>query len=257
MLNATIVKRIEVSQGLVIFYVKPDQAFNNFQPGQYVTLGLPGSASRPASFPAEAEAQDADKLIKRPYSIASSPEQSEYLELYIAIVPEGLLTSRMAMLKEGDRVFCAQKIIGTFTTAPIPAEHDLILVSTGTGIAPFLSMVRTPSIWSSGRKITIIHGARFEGDLAYRTELTELAKSNTNFKYYPVLSRKNDGWTGQAGYVQHLFEKNVVVADPKRQDIMICGNPKMIEDLKAVLVPKGYTVHSKRSPGNLHVEEYW
>ena len=166
MLNATVVRRVDVTPELMILSVKPDGGVPEFQPGQYVALGLFGAAERPTHFPAEREAHAPDKIIKRAYSIGSSPLTREYLEFYIAVVPDGGLTSRLALVREGDRVFLAPKITGTFTLEHVSAERNLVLVSTGTGLAPFMSMVRTPSTWTPGRRITVVHGVRHTHDLA-------------------------------------------------------------------------------------------
>jgi len=261
MLNATIVKRVDVTPELMILSVKPDGGVPAFQPGQYVALGLYGSAPRPAHFPAEREPVGGDKLIKRAYSIGSSPTERECLEFYIAVVPDGGLTSRLALTRPGDRVFLAPKITGTFTLEHVPAERDLVLVATGTGLAPFVAMIRTAETWTSGRKITVVHGVRHVADLAYREELESLARGAGSVEqgrlvYHPVVSR-DSGWSGARGHVQGLFDNGVVVPDPKRDSVFLCGNPAMIEGMETLLVGKGYTVHSKKTPGNLHLEKYW
>ena len=143
-LNASIKRRINITDELVIFHVTPDSGVPDFKPGQYIALGLPGSAPRPEDFPPEEEEQKPDKIIKRAYSVGSPPSEKGWLELYIAIVPTGALTSRFALLEEGDRLFAAPKIVGTFVIDDVPSEHNLILVSTGTGIAPFMAMIRDP-----------------------------------------------------------------------------------------------------------------
>ena len=152
MLNATVVGRVEITPELFIIHVKPDGGVADFHPGQYVALALPGSALRPAHLPGDREPQDGEKLIKRAYSIGSSPIVKDYLEFYIAVVPEGALTPRLSLPKVGERIWMAPKITGTFTAHGIPPEHNLVLLSTGTGIAPFMSMIRTPTLWTEGRK---------------------------------------------------------------------------------------------------------
>ncbi|MCB0311453.1 MAG: ferredoxin--NADP reductase, partial [Bdellovibrionales bacterium] len=251
MLNATVVERIDITSELVVFHIKPDTAIPSFKPGQYVSLGLPGSAPRPADFPPEATPQSPDKLIKRAYSIGSSPSQGNYLEFYIAIAPTGALTSRLYLLKAGDRVFMHNRIVGTFTLDDIPPDHNLVMVSTGTGIAPYMSMLRTPETWAVGRKISLLHGVRFSRDLAYRDELLQLQERNSNFRYYATVSRDDPEWDGEKGYVQQFFEPGRIDLDPKVDRVFICGNPGMIEAVQKLLEPRGYTEHTRRSPGNL------
>ena len=259
MLNATLLKRIDVTKELVRFIVKPDAPFKEFQSGQYVAIGLLGSSPRPEGFPPEKEASPPDKLIKRAYSIGSSPEDQEAIEFYIAIVPDGALTSRLVLLKEGDRLYCAPKITGTFTLDGVPPQANLVLVSTGTGIAPFMSMLRTKKTWSEGRKISILHGVRFPKDLGYRDELMSYCeKYPTTFSYHPVVSR-DDGtpWAGKKGHVQKLFSDGSLTLDPAVDHVFLCGNPAMIDEVEKLLLGKGYVEHTRKVPGSLHLERYW
>lgn len=258
MLNSTVVGRIDITPELMILQVKPDSGVPSFQPGQYVALGLPGAAPRYEGAPEEREAPPADKLIKRAYSIGSSPSGGEYFEFYIAIVPDGSLTSRLAVVKPGDRLFAQPKVTGTFTLEGIPAEHNLVLVSTGTGLAPFMSMVRTPSTWSADRKITIAHGVRYPQDFAYSDELLSYASTRSGFQYLPIASRAPESYTGRRGRVQALFSDGSINLNPATDHVFLCGNPAMIDELERELTTSmGYTVHSKKTPGNLHVEKYW
>ena len=257
MLNATVVKKISITPELIILGIKPDGAVPDFQPGQYVALGLCGSAPRPEHFPVEKEPHAPDKLIKRAYSIGSSPLQKDCVEFYIAVLPEGALSSRLVLLKEGDRIFMAPKITGTFITSGLPKESRLVLVCTGTGLAPYISMLRTPSIWESSSHATVVHGVRYVPDLGYRSELLEMAASRENLRYYPIVSRADDSWQGERGYVQKFFEQETIVLDPARDHVFLCGNPGMIEHMEGFLGPRGYTEHTKRNPGNLHLEKYW
>jgi ferredoxin--NADP+ reductase len=258
MLNSTVVGRIDVTPELMILQVKPDGGIPSFQPGQYVALGLPGAAPRYEGAPDEREVPAADKLIKRAYSIGSSPVVGDYFEFYIAIVPDGALTSRLAVVKPGDRLFAQPKVTGTFTLDGIPDDHNLVLVSTGTGLAPFMSMVRTPSTWTSGRKITIVHGVRYPQDFAYSDELLSYSSQRNDFTYLPIASRASESFSGRKGRVQALFNDGSINLNPQSDHVFLCGNPAMIDELERDLTGSlGYTVHSKKTPGNLHIEKYW
>ncbi|MBI3794434.1 MAG: hypothetical protein HY280_06865 [Nitrospinae bacterium] len=113
-LNAVLLKRVEVAPGLIILSVKPDGwKLPVFEPGQYAVLGLSGSALRTDLSDPETEALPADKIIKRAYSIASSSKENEYVELYITLIRSGSLTPRIFALKEGDKIFLADKFKGT------------------------------------------------------------------------------------------------------------------------------------------------
>jgi ferredoxin--NADP+ reductase len=258
MLNSTVVGRTNVTKDLIILQVRPDAGVPDFLPGQYVALGLPGSAARYEGAPDEPVAPAADKLIKRAYSIGSSPAVKDYLEFYIAVVPDGSLTSRLAVLKAGDRVFAQPKVTGTFTLEGVPDEHSLVLISTGTGLAPFMSMVRTPQTWTSGRKITVVHGVRYPEDLSYADELLSYQNDRGPlFSYLPIASRAPEAYSGRKGRVQVLFDEGHLALNAATDHVYLCGNPAMIESLEKQLVDNGFSLHSKKAAGNLHVEKYW
>jgi ferredoxin--NADP+ reductase len=244
--NATVTKKIQLTEDLLIVRVLPDNGVHQFTPGQYVALGLVVSSSE----------NDTPKLIKRAYSIGSSPNERGFLEFYIAIVTDGALTPSIRNLSEGDKLFCAPKITGHFTLESVPNEANLILISTGTGIAPFVSMITTPTTWQHNRQITMIHGVRYLRDLGYRAEIEEMQKTYPNLHYFPVVSRE-DSTATHRGYVQDLIKSGKVSANPASDHVLLCGNPAMITDVEALLVERGFIVHSKKTPGNLHHEKYW
>ena len=243
LLNSTIISKIHITPDLAIFRIMPDAGVSDFKAGQYVALGL--------------HDKNTNKLIKRAYSIGSSPENKEYLEFYIAIVANGELTSNLGSLKEGDRVYTAPKITGHFTLDPIPEDSPVIMIATGTGLAPFISMLKTGDLLKT-RKITLVHGVRHITDLAYREELLMLQSMYIqNLKYFCVVSRDEETDNIYKGYVQSLIERDILQLDPTKDHVLMCGNPRMIEDVEKLLTPKGFIVHSKKTPGNLHFEKYW
>lgn len=252
MLNATLIEREDINEGLAIFRVKPDDGVSNFSPGQYLAIGLFPESKKMIDCPDKDDVK-AGKIIRRSYSIASSPEQKEYYEFYIAIVPDGSLTARLACLRVGDRLHVAPKCVGKFTLDEIPESANLVFVSTGTGLAPFVSMLKTQGTIRENRKISILHGVRYPNDLAYKDYLRSL-----NINYYPVVSRAGEDFKdGYKGYVQHLFENGEVVLDVTKDHVMLCGNPAMVDTVEKLLHDKSFITHSKKTPGNLHVEKYW
>ena len=258
MLNATLVRRIDLTPELAIFHVLPDAGVPDFLPGQYVALGLPGSAPRASYFPPEIESHPAEKIIKRAYSLGSPPSERGFFEFYIAILPQGALTARLANLHAGDRLFAAPKVIGTFTLKDVPVERNLVFVATGTGIAPFVSMLRHLPTWGNGRQITLLHGVRFARDLAYRQELKAVESKHKQFRYLTFVSREESPSDARHGYVQSAFAHGGLEVDPRKDHIFLCGNPAMCDAMVALMAERGYSEHSRRNPeGSLHLERYW
>lgn len=265
--NAVVTQRIEVSPGLAILRVVPDGwQLPDFSPGQFAVLGLPGAAPRyPGSDVEEAE-RVPDKLIKRAYSIASSSVSQEYMEFYVALVPSGALTPRLFELGAGDRVWLSQKATGLFTLDQVPGDKHVMLVSTGTGLAPYVSMLRSQLVCGGPRHFAVLHGARHSWDLGYRSELRMLERMCPNFTYLPSISRPDEehvGWTGKTGYVQDLWtapdltERLGFEPTPETTHVFLCGNPSMVETMASLAAERGWTEHSKKVPGNLHLERYW
>ena len=255
--NATVIAKEKITDNLIIYRVKPDVDIPDFTPGQYVALGMMPDAQRPADFPPEATPQKEGRIIRRTYSIASTPMDKDAFEFYLAIVPDGSLSARICCLEEGDRIYCAPKVTGKFTLDPIPDQANLVMIATGTGVAPFLSMLRTKSTWDKLEKITLIYGIRYTDDIAYLDELDQYQKDFPQFNYLLTVSRADSAWTGDTGYVQNYITSDKVNLNPETDHIMLCGNPAMIEDLQKILAEKGFTEHTRKQAGNLHLEKYW
>ena len=256
MLNATVTRRYDVTLDLIVFGIKPDTAPPQFLPGQYVALGLLGSAPRAPGLPPESEQVAPHKLVKRAYSICSSPENRAEIELYIGILPLGALTTRLVNIKPGDRVYLAPKITGAFTISGVPAVKNLIFFALGTGIAPYVSMLRTSNTWTTGRRITLVHSVRESRDLAYRAELEMLAAERPEFKYVPTVTGEDASWQGQRGRVQALLRQGVVMPDPVGDHVFVCGNSEAIADIERLLIDRGFLPHTKKAAGNIHEERY-
>lgn len=255
--NAEVVSKSYLTDSLFFIKVKPDQGVLDFIPGQYIALGLTAEAPRHESLPAEEVAQEGADLIRRSYSIGSAPAEKDGYEFYIALLPQGVLTARLAALEVGDKLFIGRKPIGKFCLKDVPEGHPLVLVATGTGVAPFVSMLREGSVLKTAPAVTLLHGVRYDTDFGYGDELKEIEAKNPNFTLKQIVSRDSEGWTGARGYVQDLIADGSVPVAPDSHHIMLCGNPNMIEDLEKLLVGKGFIVHSKKTPGNVHVEKYW
>jgi ferredoxin--NADP+ reductase len=248
-LNSTVIEKHPLTDELFFLNILPDSGVPDFIPGQYVAIGLPDRE---------------EKIIKRAYSIGSSPNDKRFLQFYIARVGEGELTPKLASLKEGDRLYVAPKITGNFTLKHLKSDAPITFIATGTGIAPFISMLRSLREENLHRKITLIHGVRHLGDLAYREELIEYNSFNPTFRYLAAISREDvskcDIFKGlYRGRVPTLFHEGIVGLSLAAEDqVMLCGNPSMIDEMEEYLCGKGFSVYSKRNPlGNIHFERYW
>ena len=265
--NAVVTQRIEVAPGLIILRVVPDGwELPDFVPGQFAVLGMPGSAARYGGADEDDVERAPGKLIKRAYSIASSSIAQEYMEFYVALVSSGALTPRLFELSAGDRVFLSKKATGMFTLDQVPEGKHVVLVSTGTGLAPYLSMLRSRLVCGGPVRFAVLHGARHSWDLGYRSELRTLERMCSNFVYMPTISRPDEepvAWAGRAGYVQELWsapgleERLGFEATPENTHLFLCGNPSMVETMAELATTGGWTEHSKKVPGGLHLERYW
>ena len=264
-MNATVLKVSQLNHGLLVLRVKPDGELSEFLPGQYTVIGLPGSAPRVDHADPESEPADPEKLIKRAYSITSSSTQGEYLEFYVALVYGGALTPRLFALQEGDRIWLGKKIVGMFTMKDVTAGHDIVFVATGTGLAPYLSMLRSAYGFDDGHKTVVIHGARVSWDLGYMRDLTGLATRYPGFHYLPIIDEheRDPEWPGKVGFVNEYFDDGTLERllghrwDPERTSVFLCGNPLMIQAMESRLVGDGFKLHKRKDPGNIFVEKYW
>jgi ferredoxin--NADP+ reductase len=203
-------------------------------PGQFAVLGLPGHAPRCLACDPEDPLEHPDNLIKRAYSIASSSLGKEYLEFYIVRVPSGALTPRLFALSNGDPFWLSTKITGMFTLQDVELDKHIVLVSTGTGLAPYVSMLRTELACGDNRRFAVLHGARHSWDLGYRGELRTLDRICPNFTYVPSITRPSEehaAWGGMTGYIQDLWESMPLQArwgfkpSPSDTHVFVCGNP--------------------------------
>ncbi len=264
-LNALVAQRVELSPDLIILRIMPDGwELPDFTPGQFAVLGLPVSAVRVDFADLEEKSSNPDKLIRRAYSIASSSTNKEYLEFYINLVRSGELTPRLFALQLGDKIFVGPKFTGMFTLALVKQNNNIIMLSTGTGLAPYMSMLRTILKPSMKNNFVVVHGARHSWDLGYRSELMTIGTLCNKLTYIPVISRPNEEmlkWGGQTGHIQDIWnDKNELLPfkpNPADTHVLLCGNPGMIDGMLINLTTDGYVEHKKKSPGNIHLERYW
>lgn len=221
-----------------------------FRSGEFVMLGLPG-AQRP---------------LLRAYSIAT-PAYAEELEFLSIKVPDGPLTSQLAEIELGDELFLGRKPTGTLVTDALLSGRRLFLLATGTGLAPFLSLIRDPDIYERFEQIILCHSVRRVSDLAYRAELEgHLAgdplvqdQAQVQLNYVPTVTREPFQTTGRIGALIEnggLF-RGVAGSrqlDPAFDRVMLCGGMVMIRELSAQLKYQDFSEGSNASPGQFVIE---
>jgi len=206
-----------------------------FENGHFVMLGL----------------QVNGKPLMRAYSIASA-NYEESLEFLSIKVSDGPLTSRLQNIKPGDEVLVSRKPTGTLLLHDLKPGKRLYLLSSGTGLAPFMSLIKDPEIYERFEKIILVHGVRFRSELAYRDfiewELTHHEYLGEQVKkqlvYFPTVTRERFRYQGR---ITSLIETGKLFADigvpaldPANDRIMICGSPAMLTDLSALLDARGF-----------------
>lgn len=217
---------------------RPDKF--TFENGEFVTLGL-----RPES-----------KLIARAYSIVSN-NKVEHLEFLSIHVPDGPLTSRLAHLQVGDGVWINDKTTGTLTLRHVLPGRNLYMLATGTGLAPFMSLIRSPETFDAFERIILLHTVRTVKELAYKEEIEAL--SGERLIYVPSVTRepfRNTQRGAELFRSGELFAMhNLPTVDPELDRVMMCGNPNMNQEMTAHLLQNGWTITNHRGVGNFTVEK--
>ncbi len=261
--NATVVGKILLTPDIMTLRIDTDEPRDQFSAGQYTLLGLYGSEERSPNSTPETDPVEPDKLVQRPYSIASATGKLQQFEFYISQVKSGQLTPRLFNLNPGDRLFISNRIVGVFKLADTPKNQDIVMIATGTGMAPYLSFLRSYLTDRPESKMAIIQGAAKQWDLGYYSELTFLENSFPNFTYLPTLTEADQTWSGYQLWIEKMLENDIledqagIKIDPTKTHFFLCGNPKMVENVSGWLAKKGYTKHTRKEPGSLHVEEFW
>lgn len=200
--------------------------------------------------------------VARPYSFVNAPG-APLLEFYSIVVEEGPLSARLRALAPGDPIWVAARGTGFFVLAEVPESDCLWLLSTGTGIGPYLSMLGTPEPWARHRRIALVHSVRYARELTYR-ELIDRWRDERpeQFAYVPMVSREAHP-EALAGRIPAAIEDGRLAARagmdfaPARAQVMLCGNPGMVRDTSARLQAMGLARNRRRAPGQITTESYW
>lgn len=196
----------------------------------------------------------------------------EHLEFFSIVVPNGAFTSHLSKLKVGDPVHVDKTNFGFLTTARFESGKHLWLLGSGTGLAPFMSILNDPQAWEQFDKIILVHSARTQEELVYQDEikafsgqslLNELVDNLAErFYYVPVVTREQIPETLDQRITDllqngRLEEQTKLKIDKASSRFMICGNPEMVKDIRQVLKGMGFAPARRNSPGEIAVENYW
>ena len=201
------------------------------------------------------------QTVARSYSFVNAPNERPY-EFYSIIVPEGPLSPRLQAMKPGDQVFLAPKGAGFLTLADVPLGENLWLLSTGTALGPFLSILKTADPWQRFKKIVLVHAVRQAKELSYRDTIKKFAVQGEQFCYIPFVSREDTDFAIK-GRVPAAIESGVLEAraginiTADKSQVMLCGNPDMVHDTRAILEARGLKLNKRKDPGQISVENYW
>jgi ferredoxin--NADP+ reductase len=242
--RARVTDRIDWAEGLLT--LRLDLGLH-FRAGQFVSIGLSGERG---------------ERVHRLFSIASAP--GERLEFFGVRVDEGELSPDLADLRVDDALWVHRDPQGTFTLDRVPDARNLWLVATGTGLAPYVSMLRTEEPWTRFERIVVVHGVRRLADRAYADEIARRSEEHGGrLVQVFAVSREEPGPGVFAGRVTdalalgELARLAGVPLEPSSSHVMLCGHPRMIDEMAALLAQRGFRRNHRSRPGQVTAERYW
>lgn len=259
--NGVVVANTHWTENLFSLRIEAD--VTAFQPGQYTELAIrreDGSRhSQPYSILSAPTASGSQELEQKPGGTGNP----QTLEFFLYTHLEGELSCELSRLKPGDSLEVGAKPAGTLTLSHIKDTATLCLMATGTGVAPFVSMIQSDIPWQRFDNVVLVYGVREEADLCYRPLFDSLTEQYPGrFSFIPVISR--EAVTGALrGRIPALLDSGELEQtlgwqlSAENAHIMLCGNPGMVQDSAAVLTHRGFSVHSPEHPGQVSFEAYW
>ena len=233
-----------------LYSLQVDAPEVTFEAGQFARLALPAP---PGS---------REEMLGRPYSFVNSPLSAPH-EFYFIIVPGGPLSPRLASLQPDAPVWMLPRANGFFTVAELPQTDVLWCLATGTGVGPFLSILRTPDPWARFSRCVLVHAVRHAEELTYQEAIGGIAAAHSGaFSYIPFVSREKHpvALPGRipAAIADGSLELRAGAAlTPDNAHAMLCGNPAMVDDTQQALAARGMRRHRRKEPGHVTVETYW
>lgn len=222
-----------------------------FTPGHYTRLGLGAE----------------DDLVWRPFSLASAA-YDDFLEFIAVLVPGGAFSEPLKHLRVGDSIRVEKASYGFLTVDQLAPGMDLWMLASGTGLGPFLSILRDPLVWQNHERLIVAHSVRHSAELAWRDEIAEISQGElfTEAKaaliYLPVVTRE-PGATELAERIPLLLADGRLEAAAgtalslECSRLMVCGNPEMARELRQFLGARGFTTNRRGVPGQMAFEKYW
>jgi ferredoxin--NADP+ reductase len=246
--NGIVVEHKQWSETLHTLYVESE--IEPYEAGQFAKIGL------------EIEGENGSEIVGRPYSLVNAPG-TQPLEFYYIEVPGGPLTSHLVELKPGDSMLVAPRANGFMIIDEVPEARHLWLMATGTGIGPFLAMLDTDKPWQRFEQVTLVYAVRSLAELSYQERIQQVMAQHTGkFAYVPFMSREQSDFTLHGRIPQAITDGRLearagISFSAADSQVMLCGNPQMVEDTTAVLIERGLKKHRRRDPGQITVENYW
>lgn len=221
-----------------------------FTAGQFAKLALPLNTEK------------GEEMVGRPYSFVNSPLQGPH-EFYFIVVDSGPLSPKLAALQAGETLYLAPRANGFFCLSEVPTSEVLWCFSTGTGIGPFLSILRTPEPWARFQHVVLVHAVRFSHELTYVAAIAELQQTySSRFSYIPFVSREQHNGALPGRIPESIRDGRLEaragrLINPDCAQTMLCGNPAMVQDVTTALEERGLKKNRRRDPGQITVETYW
>jgi ferredoxin/flavodoxin---NADP+ reductase len=202
------------------------------------------------------------EMVARPYSFVNAPRERPH-EFYYVTLPDGPLTQRLCRLEAGNTIYLAPRPAGFLVLSEVPQAENLWLMSTGTGIGPFLSILKTEVPWQRFKQVVLAHAVRHAGELTYRDAIGRLERDHPGqLRTVSFVSRETAAGSLPGRIPAAIEEGRLeaaagVVLSASASQVMICGNPEMVADTSAALARRGMRKHRRREPGHITVENYW
>jgi ferredoxin--NADP+ reductase len=242
--EGTVVDRKRWTETLFSLYVEAE--VSGFEAGQFAKLALCVEG----------------EMVARPYSFVNAPDERPH-EFYYVTLPGGPLTQRLCRLEKGDSIHLAPRPSGFLVLSEVPDGDDLWLIASGTGLGPFLSILKTEAPWRRFKRVILVHAVRHFEELTYRDCIARILQEHPQqMRAVSFVSRETHPGA-LAGRIPAAIEdarlesavQVPLTAESSR--VMLCGNPGMVSDVVEALKIRGMRKHRRREPGHITMENYW